>query len=131
MKNLQRKIADRSAKIGLIGLGYVGLPLAVEFGKHFDTVGFDVKQSRLDSLRRGEDPTLETSPAELASAVKLKYSSDPEDLRGRDIFIVTVPTPVDRYKHPDLNPLYRACETIDQAHGKSKVTISDPVPVRR
>jgi UDP-N-acetyl-D-galactosamine dehydrogenase len=112
MKNLLRKISDRSAKVGLIGLGYVGLPLAVEFGKHFDTVGFDVKQSRLDSLRRGEDPTLETSPAELASAVKLKYSSDPEDLRGRDIFIVTVPTPVDRYKHPDLNPLYRACETI-------------------
>ena len=112
MKNLLRKISDRSARVGLIGLGYVGLPLAVEFGKHFDTVGFDVKQSRLDALRRGEDPTLETSPAELASAVKLKYSSDPEDLRGRDIFIVTVPTPVDRYKHPDLTPLYRACETI-------------------
>ena len=71
MKNLLRKISDRSAKVGLIGLGYVGLPLAVEFGKHFDTVGFDVKQSRLDSLRRGEDPTLETSPAELASGVKL------------------------------------------------------------
>ncbi len=112
MKNLQRKIADRSAKVALIGLGYVGLPLAVEFGKHFDTVGFDVKQSRLDALRRGEDPTLETSPAELASAVKLHYSSDPEDLRDRDVFIVTVPTPVDQYKRPDLNPLYKASETV-------------------
>ena len=112
MKILQQKIADRSAKVALIGLGYVGLPLAVEFGKHFDTVGFDVKQSRLDALRRGEDPTLETSPAELASAVKLKYSSDPEDLRDQDIFIVTVPTPVDPYKRPDLNPLYKASETV-------------------
>ena len=112
MKNLLRKISDRSAKVGLIGLGYVGLPLAVEFGKHFDTVGFDVKQSRLDALRRSEDPTLETSPAELAAAVKLHYSSDPGALRDRDIFIVTVPTPVDPYKRPDLNPLYRASETV-------------------
>ena len=115
MKNLLRKISDRSARVGLIGLGYVGLPLAVEFGKHFDTVGFDVKESRLDALRRGEDPTLETSPAELASAVKLHYSSNPEDLRDRDIFIVTVPTPVDQYNRPDLTPLYRASETVGKA----------------
>ena len=79
MNNLLHKISDRSAKVALIGLGYVGLPLAVEFGKHYDTVGFDVKQSRLDALRRGEDPTLETSPEELAAAVKLKYSGDPAD----------------------------------------------------
>lgn len=112
MKELQRKISDRSAKIALIGLGYVGLPLAVEFGRHYDTVGFDVKRSRLDALRRGEDPTLATSSEELAAAEKLKYSDDPADLRDRDIFIVTVPTPVDRYKRPDLTPLYKASETV-------------------
>ena len=112
MKNLQRKISDRSARIGLIGLGYVGLPLAVEFGKHYDTIGFDIKQSRLEALRRGEDPTLETSSEELASAVKLQYSCRPDDLRDRDIYIVTVPTPVDRFKRPDLTPLYRASETV-------------------
>ena len=112
MKELLKKISDRSAKVALIGLGYVGLPLAVEFGKHYDTVGFDVKQSRLDALRRGEDPTLETSPEELAAAVKLKYSGNPDDLRDRDVFIVTVPTPVDPYNRPDLTPLYRASETV-------------------
>ena len=94
MKKLQRKIADRSAKAGLSGLGYVGLPLAVEFGKHYDTVGFDVKQSRLDAWRRGENSALETSPAEPAAAVSLKYSGNPEDLRDRDIYIVTVPNTV-------------------------------------
>ncbi|MBO4632322.1 MAG: nucleotide sugar dehydrogenase [Lentisphaeria bacterium] len=112
MKNLVKKISDRSAKVALIGLGYVGLPLAVEFGKHYDTIGFDIKQSRLDALRRGEDPTLETSPEELSAAVNLKYSGNQDDLRDRDIYIVTVPTPVDRFKQPDLTPLYRASETV-------------------
>ncbi len=96
----------------MIGLGYVGLPLAVEFGKKFDVVGFDVKESRLEALRRFEDVTCETSSAELKAAEKLHYSSDPEDLRDRDFFIVTVPTPVDKYNRPDLTPLYRASETV-------------------
>ncbi len=112
MEKLLLKIKERKAKIALIGLGYVGLPLAVEFGKYYDTVGFDVKQSRLDALRRGEDPTLETSPEQLTAAKYLRYTDQPEDLRGRDIYIVTVPTPVDKYKRPDLSPLHRACETV-------------------
>lgn len=123
MKDLLRKISDRSAKVGLIGLGYVGLPLAVEFGKQYDTVGFDVKQSRLDALRRGEDPTLETSPEELAAAVRLKYSSNPDDLRDRDIYIVTVPTPVDRFKRPDLTPLHLASETVGSVMRRGALVI--------
>lgn len=106
------KIKNCKLKIGVIGLGYVGLPLAVEFGKKFDVVGFDVKESRLEALRRFEDVTCETSSAELRAAEKLRYSSDPEDLRDRDFFIVTVPTPVDKYNRPDLTPLYRASETV-------------------
>ena len=106
------KIQKFELKIGVIGLGYVGLPLAVEFGKKFDVVGFDVKESRLNALRNFEDVTCETSTEELKAAVKLRYSSDPEELRDRDFFIVTVPTPVDKYNRPDLTPLYRASETV-------------------
>ena len=106
------KIKSGEIKIGLIGLGYVGLPLAVEFGRKYDTVGFDVKPERLEALRRGEDTTLETSSEDLKAAIRLKYSGDPADLKDRDIFIVTVPTPVDKYNRPDLTPLYKASETV-------------------
>ena len=109
---LIEKIQSRQLKLAVIGLGYVGLPLAVEFGKIFDTVGFDVKKSRLEMLRAGNDNTLEISSDELASAVNLKYSGDISSLSDRDIFIVTVPTPVDKYKQPDLMPLKLACETV-------------------
>lgn len=107
-----RKIEDRTLKIALIGLGYVGLPLAIEFGKKFDTVGFDVKPARLEALRRGEDTTLETTADELRAAARLRFSGDPAELADRDVFIVTVPTPVDKYNRPDLSPLYRASETV-------------------
>ena len=107
-----KKIESGKIKIAIIGLGYVGLPLAVEFGKKFDVVGFDVKKSRLDALRKFEDDTLETSIEELKAAKYLMYSNDTDDLRDRDIFIVTVPTPVDKHKRPDLEPLYRASETV-------------------
>ena len=117
------KINDGSVKIAIIGLGYVGLPLAVEFGKKFDTVGFDIKKSRLEMLRRGVDDTRETSAADLRAAVKLKYSADLEDLRDRDIFVVSVPTPVDRYNRPDLTPLYRSSETVGKAMKKGAVVI--------
>ena len=106
------KIKSGEIKIGLIGLGYVGLPLAVEFGRKYDTVGFDVKPERLEALRRGEDTTLETSSEDLKAAIRLKYSGDPADLKDRDVFIVTVPTPVDQYNRPDLTPLYKASETV-------------------
>ena len=113
--DILEKIASGKLKIALIGLGYVGLPLAVEFGKKFDTVGFDTKQSRLEMLRTGVDTTLEISQEELASAKHLTFSGNIDDLRDRDVFIVTVPTPVDKYNRPDLQPLYRASETVGSA----------------
>ena len=110
-----QKIKSGEIKIGIIGLGYVGLPLAVEFGKKYDTVGFDVKKARLESLRNAIDETLETSTEDLKSAKLLRYTDEIEDLKDRDIFIVTVPTPVDQYNRPDLTPLYRASETVGKA----------------
>ena len=92
----------RNLRIGVVGLGYVGLPLAVEFGKRFNTVGFDIKAARVDELRRGHDSTLETDEAELASATKLSYTTRLEDLKGCRVFIVTVPTPIDEARRPDL-----------------------------
>lgn len=120
---LIEKINSRKLKLAVIGLGYVGLPLAVEFGKLFDTVGFDVKPSRLEMLRQGRDTTLETAPEELAAAVNLKYSGSAEDLRDRDIFIVTVPTPVDKYNQPDLTPLKLAGETVGKVMKTGAVVI--------
>ena len=110
MKNLTDDL-----KITIIGMGYVGLPLAVEFGKKYRTCGFDVKKERLEKLRAGIDVTCETSPAELAAAEKLFFSDEEKDIDGRDVFIVTVPTPVDKYNRPDLTPLYRASESVGRA----------------
>jgi UDP-N-acetyl-D-galactosamine dehydrogenase len=98
--------------LAIIGLGYVGLPLAVEFGKHRPVVGFDIKPERIAELQAGHDTTRETTPAELAAAVHLTVTSDPEALRPCRIFIVTVPTPVDDYKRPDLTPLLKASATV-------------------
>ena len=117
------QIKSGDIKIAVIGLGYVGLPLAVEFGKKFDTVGFDKKVSRLEMLRRGEDTTLETSSEELKMATKLRYSNDLNDLRDRDIFIVAVPTPVDQYNRPDLSPLYGASDTVGKAMKKGAIVV--------
>ncbi|OQA80131.1 MAG: UDP-N-acetyl-D-glucosamine 6-dehydrogenase [Lentisphaerae bacterium ADurb.Bin242] len=117
------KIEKSEIKVALIGLGYVGLPLAVEFGKKFNTVGFDVKAERLESLRKGVDVTLETSKEDLAAAKHLQYSDSLEDLRDRDIFIVTVPTPVDKYNRPDLAPLHRASETVGRTMRKGSIVI--------
>ena len=117
------KIKSGDVKVAVIGLGYVGLPLAVEFGKKFRTVGFDLKNSRLEALRRFEDVTLETSVEELKSAKKLSYSSDIDDLRDTDIFIVTVPTPVDKYNRPDLSPLIMASETVGKSMKKGAIVI--------
>ena len=111
-QNMIDRVRKREVRLAVIGLGYVGLPLAVEFGKEFDTIGFDVKKERLDMLRRGIDTTLETAAEDLAAAGRLRYSNDPETLKDRDIFIVTVPTPVDRYNRPDLSPLLGASESV-------------------
>jgi UDP-N-acetyl-D-galactosamine dehydrogenase len=98
--------------IAIIGLGYVGLPLAVEFGKHRDTIGFDIDQARISELQLGLDHTLECSTQELQSANQLRYSADTQDLQQAQIFIVTVPTPVDQANRPDMTPLVKASETI-------------------
>lgn len=117
------KIKFGKIKIAIIGLGYVGLPLAVEFGKKFDTIGFDIKKERLKSLRNGVDVTLETSTEDLKAAQYLKYSCDLTDLKDRDIFIVTVPTPVDKYNRPDLTPLYKASETVGKVMKAGSIVI--------
>ena len=101
-------------KIAIIGLGYVGLPLAVEFGKKVPVIGFDIHQKRIDELQSGQDHTLEVSPEELKQATKLSYSADLEELRNCNFFIVTVPTPIDHVNRPDLTPLIKASTSIGQ-----------------
>src|SRR5688572_30940395 len=100
----------RNCKIGVVGLGYVGLPLAVEFGKHYRTVGFDIKAARVAELKKGRDSTLEVEPAELRAAKGLRYTTSLKDLRSCEVYIVTVPTPIDGYKRPDLKPIESASE---------------------
>ncbi len=113
----------RKCRIGIVGLGYVGLPLAVEFGKHFDTVGFDIKPHRIAELARGRDSTLEVSRAELKAATRLSFSTDLDSLKRCRVLIVTVPTPIDEYKRPDLTPLVRASETVGKALSKGTVVV--------
>ena len=100
------------AQLAVIGLGYVGLPLAVEFGKHRPVIGFDIDAGRIAELAAGRDRTREVSAAELAAARHLRFSAAPAALRAAQIFIVTVPTPIDAHKRPDLGPLLRASETV-------------------
>jgi UDP-N-acetyl-D-glucosamine/UDP-N-acetyl-D-galactosamine dehydrogenase len=110
-------------KIAVIGLGYVGLPLAVEFGKILDTVGFDINSERCNELDRGHDRTKEVTTSELKNAIRLKFSSNPEDIRAANYYIVTVPTPVDGFKTPDLRPLKGASQTIGKFLKKGDVVI--------
>jgi UDP-N-acetyl-D-galactosamine dehydrogenase len=116
-----KKTAD--AKVAIVGLGYVGLPLAVEFGKHLDTLGFDIDAGRIAELKAGTDRTLETDAAELAEAKHLRFSTDLEALRGRDVYIVTVPTPIDAAKRPDISALRAASRTVGQVLGKGAVVV--------
>jgi UDP-N-acetyl-D-galactosamine dehydrogenase len=113
----------RNLKIGVVGLGYVGLPLAVEFGKRFHTVGFDIKAARVDELRKGHDSTLETTEEELGEAKKLSYTTKLEDLKPCSVFIVTVPTPIDEYKRPDLTPLEKSSESVGKVLKKGDVVV--------
>ncbi|MFT3896111.1 MAG: nucleotide sugar dehydrogenase [Thermomonas sp.] len=112
-----------SARIAVIGLGYVGLPLAVEFGKQFDTVGFDIDPARVAELGKGHDHTGETDAAELAATTRLRMTTDAAALRDCNVFIVTVPTPVDEANRPDLAPLEKASETIGAALKRGDVVI--------
>jgi UDP-N-acetyl-D-galactosamine dehydrogenase len=113
----------RHCRIGVVGLGYVGLPLAVEFGKRFNTVGFDIKPARITELTRGRDSTLETTPAELRAAKHLTFTTELDDLKRCRVFIVTVPTPIDDYKRPDLSPLVRSSEAVGKVLKKGDVVV--------
>lgn len=110
-------------KLALIGLGYVGLPLAVEFGKKRQVVGFDINEARITALQAGHDATLEVEDDELAQAQFLKFTSNIDDLRACNCFIVTVPTPIDDFKRPDLTPLIKASETIGKVLKKGDIVI--------
>ncbi len=110
-------------RIAVIGLGYVGLPLAAAFGRHYPTVGFDIDVDRVDQLRRHHDQTLEMSEEELRASTRLECTADPEALRRCNVFIVTVPTPIDEYKRPDLRPLESASRTVGRAISRGGVAI--------
>ncbi|WP_341842515.1 Vi polysaccharide biosynthesis UDP-N-acetylglucosamine C-6 dehydrogenase TviB [Chitinophaga caseinilytica] len=112
-----------SPRIGIIGLGYVGLPLAVEFGKHFDVIGFDINAQRISELQNGFDRTKETTPEKLRESKGLVYSMDITSLRDCNVFIVTVPTPVDKYNRPDLTPLLKASETVGKVLKKGDIVV--------
>ncbi|EMN6201068.1 Vi polysaccharide biosynthesis UDP-N-acetylglucosamine C-6 dehydrogenase TviB [Vibrio vulnificus] len=112
-----------NAKVGIIGLGYVGLPLAVEFGKRRQTIGFDINQSRINELSAGHDNTLECSDTELAEATQLVYTTSLDALKECNVFIVTVPTPIDEHKQPDLTPLIKASETLGKVIKQGDVII--------
>jgi UDP-N-acetyl-D-galactosamine dehydrogenase len=109
--------------IAIIGLGYVGLPLAVEFGKKYKTLGFDINERRIAELRSGVDHTLEVDKKELASAKQLAYSHNVDDLKSADVYIVTVPTPIDRHKRPDLTPLIKASRMLGKVISKGNIVI--------
>jgi UDP-N-acetyl-D-glucosamine/UDP-N-acetyl-D-galactosamine dehydrogenase len=113
----------RKCRIAVVGLGYVGLPLAVEFGKRFETFGFDVKPERIAQLRAGRDTTLEVTREELKSASQLSFTTELADLKRCRVFIVTVPTPIDSYKRPDLTPLVRASESVGKVLRRGSIVI--------
>ena len=115
------KLSD--LKIAVIGLGYVGLPLAVEFGKKVPVIGFDIHKKRIEELQSGQDHTLEVSPEELQQATQLSYSANLDDLKSCNFFIVTVPTPVDHVNRPDLTPLQKASETIGQVLNPGDIVV--------
>ena len=110
-------------KLAIIGLGYVGLPLAVEFGRNRPVIAFDINSRRIDELKAGNDCTLETTQAELSAAKYLTYTTQLRDLSGCNCFIVTVPTPIDEYKRPDLTPLINASEAVGKVLKKGDVVI--------
>ena len=116
-----RKLSE--VKVAVIGLGYVGLPLATEFGKLRSVVGFDVNQARIDALENGYDATLEVSPEKLREASRLRFTARRDDIAECNVFIVTVPTPIDEHKRPDLTPLINASQTIGHVLKKGDIVV--------
>src|SRR5690606_22626989 len=114
---------NKKCRIGVVGLGYVGLPLAVEFGRFYPTVGFDIKDARIKELAAGRDSTLEVSRQELKAATRLTFTSSIKDLKKCNVYIVTVPTPIDEHKAPDLTPLVKASESLGTVLKKGDVVV--------
>ena len=110
-------------KLGIIGLGYVGLPLAVEFGKKYSTIGFDINTKRVNELNRGHDFTLEVSDEEMAEPQNISYSCNVDDLSTCNVYIVTVPTPINEHKQPDLTPLVKASQMLGKVISKGDIVI--------
>ena len=113
----------KNKKIALIGLGYVGLPLAVEFGKKFEVIGFDTSKDRIDLLKKNEDPNLEINKNEFATSTYLSFSNSIDDIKDCNIYIVTVPTPIDNHKKPDLTALKKSSETVGSVLKKDNIVI--------
>jgi UDP-N-acetyl-D-galactosamine dehydrogenase len=120
---LQNPFAKSPVRLAVLGLGYVGLPLAVAFAEHCEVVGFDINPDRVAELSRGEDRTLEVTPEELKAAKRMSFSSDAADLKACNVFIVTVPTPIDAHKRPDLSALLAASRTVGAAISRGAVVI--------
>jgi UDP-N-acetyl-D-galactosamine dehydrogenase len=117
MRNLE------ATRIAIVGLGYVGLPLAVEYGKHYATTGFDINATRIGELRRGYDRTLEVTAEELAAATQLQFTAELDELRACNFYIVTVPTPIDSAKRPDLTPLIKASEALAKVLKRGDIVV--------
>ncbi len=122
-EQLIQRIRDRDVRIAVIGLGYVGLPLAAEFGQTFEVIGFDINERRLHELQQGQDSTRELSAEQLRLAKRLSFTNRVEDIRGSDFFIVTVPTPIDAHRRPDLTPLIAASKTVSVALAPGSIVI--------
>ncbi|MDR2638516.1 MAG: Vi polysaccharide biosynthesis UDP-N-acetylglucosamine C-6 dehydrogenase TviB, partial [Helicobacteraceae bacterium] len=110
-------------KICLIGMGYVGLPLAAEFGKRYETVGFDINQKRIEELKNGFDRTLELTSEQLKASERLSFTTSVEDIRSANIYIISVPTPIDSHKNPDLTPLIKASETVGSVLSQGDIVV--------
>ncbi len=114
---------QQKLKIAIIGLGYVGLPLAVEFGKKVSTVGFDINSQRISELNDGVDLTLEVESETLKSVAQLTCTDDPDDIKSANVYIVTVPTPIDEHKRPNLNPLLSASRLVGRVLARNDVVV--------
>jgi UDP-N-acetyl-D-galactosamine dehydrogenase len=113
----------KQAKIGVIGLGYVGLPLAVEFGKKFPTIGLDINKARVQELKEGKDSSLEVDPAELVSTPYLSYTDEPQGIAECNVYVITVPTPINEHKQPDLSPLISASKMLGELLSPGNIAI--------
>ena len=123
MKLIKEKITSKNLKVGIIGLGYVGLPLAVEFGKKYHCIGFDVNDERISQLKQSIDKTFELTSDDIDDAKHLNFTSEIEDIKKSNIYIVTVPTPIDNDNNPDITFLIKASEMIGTILDKGDIVI--------